>query len=187
MNFKFPIRRALKDETGSQIVELAVSLPLLVVFVVGIFDFSGALSLKQRLTNAAQESAVIAASQPTRDLDQATPASVIKVGDAAFDYLASNHTLVNANQGGCTKAAANLTGAPYIWTYKIGGCPNTLTVTIDRGNVSTYNGEKVLGTEVTVQYLYAWRFNDVISLVAPGANYAATTMLSEEATALNQL
>jgi len=36
-------------------VEFALSLPLLVFFVIGIFDFSSAISLKQKLTNAARE------------------------------------------------------------------------------------------------------------------------------------
>src|SRR5205809_5457764 len=36
------------DAQGSQIVEFAVALPLLVVFVVGIFDFGNAFSLKHK-------------------------------------------------------------------------------------------------------------------------------------------
>jgi Flp pilus assembly protein TadG len=200
MRIQLPIREVTKlirslprtysNDDGSQIVELAVSLPLLVVFVVGIFDFSGALTLKQKLTSAAQEAAVIAASQPTRDVDRGAPASVLAVGDAAFDFLASGKTLANANVGGCTKAAANLAkigGTKPVWTYEVDGCPDNLIITIDRANVSTYSGEKVLASHVTVQYSYSWRFNDVINLVAPGATYAATTNLIEEATALNQL
>ena len=45
------------EDCASQIVELAISLPVLVIFVVGIFDFGGALTLKQKLTNAAREGA----------------------------------------------------------------------------------------------------------------------------------
>ena len=51
------LRRLWDDDRASQIVEFALSLPLLVLFVVGIFDFSGAISLKQKLTNAAREAA----------------------------------------------------------------------------------------------------------------------------------
>ena len=44
------VRRLWAEKCASQIVEFALSLPILVFFVVGIFDFSGALSLKQKLT-----------------------------------------------------------------------------------------------------------------------------------------
>ncbi|MGB8729537.1 MAG: TadE family protein, partial [Candidatus Sulfotelmatobacter sp.] len=61
-------RRLWADDHASQIVEFALSLPLLVLFVVGIFDFSGAISLKQKLTNAAREAARVAAADPASDL-----------------------------------------------------------------------------------------------------------------------
>ena len=51
-------------DSGTQIAEFALSLPLLVLFVVGIFDFSGAITLKQKLTNAAREGARAAAADP---------------------------------------------------------------------------------------------------------------------------
>ncbi|MFZ0759119.1 MAG: TadE family protein, partial [Candidatus Sulfotelmatobacter sp.] len=60
--------RGTTDDRAAQIVEFALSLPLLVVFVVGIFDFSGALTLKQKLTNAAREGARVAAADPANDL-----------------------------------------------------------------------------------------------------------------------
>ncbi len=51
------LRRSLSEDHGSQIVEFAVSLPLLVVLVVGIFDFGSAFTLKQKLAYAALEGA----------------------------------------------------------------------------------------------------------------------------------
>jgi hypothetical protein len=38
-----------------------------------------------------------------------------------------------------------------------------------------------------VQYPYHWRFNSVIQLIVPSANYAAMTQLSESATVHNQI
>ena len=49
-------------------MEFAVALPLQVVFVVGIFDFSGAFTLKQKLTNVARDAARAAAAAPSNDL-----------------------------------------------------------------------------------------------------------------------
>ena len=63
--------RRAQDERGSQLAELAISLPLLVVFVVGIFDFSNAYNLRQKLTTAADEGAIAAAAGvPFPELDE---------------------------------------------------------------------------------------------------------------------
>ncbi len=45
----------LADASGSQLLEFAVALPLLVVLVVGIFDFGEAFNVKQKLSNMARE------------------------------------------------------------------------------------------------------------------------------------
>ena len=85
-------RRLWADDRASQIVEFALSLPLLVLFVVGIFDFSGAISLKQKLTNAAREAARVAAADPANDLGSpsgAQPASVLDAFYVVDNYLIS--------------------------------------------------------------------------------------------------
>jgi Flp pilus assembly protein TadG len=56
------------DERGSALLEFAITLPLLVVFVVGIYDFSGAFNQKQKIEQAAQEGAILAGAQPTSDI-----------------------------------------------------------------------------------------------------------------------
>src|SRR5258708_28557517 len=82
-----------RSDRASQIVEFAVSLPLLVFFVVGIFDFSSALSLKQKLTNAAREGARVAAAGPFSDLGSppatGVPASVSDAFQVVDNYLLS--------------------------------------------------------------------------------------------------
>ena len=63
-------------------------LPLLVVFVVGIFDFGGAFNLKQMLNNIAREGARFASSLPTNDLDAiGTPPSVTAIRDLVVSHL----------------------------------------------------------------------------------------------------
>src|SRR5579862_651131 len=74
--------RLLRAERAAQIVEFAVTLPLLVVFVVGIFDFSSAFTLKQRLTNIARDAARAAAADPANDLLQPSSALPQSVTDA---------------------------------------------------------------------------------------------------------
>lgn len=86
------LKRAWRDECAAQIVEFAVSLPLLIFFVVGIFDFSNAVTLKQRLTNAARETARVAAADPANDLGGPPAGVPASIGDAfqvADNYLIS--------------------------------------------------------------------------------------------------
>jgi len=53
---RFPYLQPLvRDTAGAEIVEFAVSLPLLVVVLVGIFDFGSAFNVKHKLDNAASK------------------------------------------------------------------------------------------------------------------------------------
>ena len=61
-------RSGWRNDHAAQLVEFAVALPLLVVFVVGIFDFSNAFTIKQKLTNVARDAARAAAADPANDL-----------------------------------------------------------------------------------------------------------------------
>ena len=59
---RWPGRRAiLRGCEGAQLLEFALVLPLLVVLVIGVSDFGGAYTLKDKLANAAREGARIAA------------------------------------------------------------------------------------------------------------------------------
>jgi TadE-like protein len=198
----------LSDAQGSALLEFAISLPLLVVFVVGIYDFSGAFNQKQKIEQAAQEGAIIAGAQPMTDIvsTNGSPNSLQPVVTAIFNSLAGTGMLPNANQGGGT------CGPPFTpsahsglkWTYSVSGCSNnpsgtatgclgdtsdTLYVKIDRGWVVTglANQVAVVGTAVTVSYDYDWRFNSVIQLLLPGAGYSARTCLTETSSVHNQM
>ena len=70
--------RSRDGEAGVQLVELAILLPLLMVLVVGVFDFGAAFNLKQQLTNAARSAAGFGSIQPTNDLaNGGVPNSVV--------------------------------------------------------------------------------------------------------------
>lgn len=179
------------DPDGSALLELAISLPLLVVFVVGIFDFSAAFNQKQKLEHAAREGAIIAGSQPTSDIEtgNADPESLHSVVTVVFNSLANNGVLTQPNQGSCsaTGASVSQTG-PLQWTYAVSGCPDTINIIINRGWVPAVTDPKLtVGTLVTVIYPYHWRFNSAIQLLLPNATYQATTFLSETAKVHNQL
>ena len=95
-------------------MEFAVALPLLVVFVVGIFDFSGAFTLKQKLTNVARDAARSAAADPTNDLTLPQTAVPISVNDAA--QIVDNYLIVN-HLSDCGFDPSNAVAAGLTWTY----------------------------------------------------------------------
>ncbi len=182
----------LRNSEGSALLELAVSLPLLVVFIVGIFDFSGAFNQKQKMQHAVQEGAITAGAQATSDIETTTadPQSLHPVVTVIFNSLANSGVLRNANQGACT--AANMSGLQtggLQWTYTISGCPDALNIVINRGWVPSVGNPQQLtvGTLVEVIYPYHWRFNSAMQLLLPGTTYSATTFLSETAKVHNQL
>ena len=176
---------------GSALLELAVSLPLLVVFIVGIFDFSGAFNQKQKIEHAAQEGAIVAGAQPTSDIETTNldPQSLHSVVTVIFNSLAANGVLPNS----CALAsvpAPTQTSGKVIWDYKIPCGSDILDITINRGWAQAVTGltnTSVAGTQVTVTYPYHWHFNSAIQLVVPGAAYSSTTTLTETATVHNQM
>lgn len=173
---------------GSAIVELAVCLPLLVVFIVGIYDFSGAYNQKQKIENAAQMGAILAGAEPTSDIETTNgdPQSLHPVATAIFNSLSAGGVLPSS----CALAsvpAPTQTPGKLIWDYKVPCGTDTLDITINRGWVSTGATNTAVGTVLTVTYPYHWRFNSAIQLLFPGAAYSATTNLSESAMVHNQL
>jgi len=186
-------RQLWANEQAAQILEFALSLPLLVVFVVGIFDFSGALSVKQKLTNAAREAARVAAADPANDLGNTAgvPASVIDAFQVVDKYLLSEK--INDCGLGSSLPARSGT-ATLTWISTATGCgsvpPNGIILTINRGFMTqqTIGGitTDVINTKVTIQYAYKWRFNSVITLLVPRAAYASVSYITTTATAYNE-
>ncbi len=182
---------------GAAIVEFAVSLPLLIVLVVGIFDFGGAFNLKQELSNATREGARFGAAQPTNDL--CNGACPVPPSVDAIRYLVDSYLLAaQINDCGLNGVAAG-SGPPWVYTANGNGCPGTLTLTIARdasGGLATpscsltlnnYGGVTVYApcTKVSILYPYQWHFNNVIQLLSPGTSFLLST-IPANATAANQ-
>ncbi|HEX3322098.1 MAG TPA: TadE/TadG family type IV pilus assembly protein [Terriglobales bacterium] len=189
---RFANLKNLRSTEGSQIVEFAVSLPLLVVLVVGIFDFGAAFNLKQKIHNAALLAARTGASQTTRDLSLTgncgTPDSVCAIRDTVANSL----TAAKVNDCGLDSATGSSTG-PLTWTFTANsGCPGTLTLTVNRGFLYTTTlvapfeaNYTIEGTRATVSYPYRWQFSSVIQLVTPSANYPGSSQIHSTATVPN--
>jgi Flp pilus assembly protein TadG len=168
--------RAASSE-ASQLVEFALALPLLVVLVVGIFDFGAALNLKHQLGNIADDAARLGASQPMSDLTGSisppdTITSIVNMIRAELDA-----SLIND----C--GLANATGSAYSWTAQGTGCAAVFTVTIERAymfQTASPNSVDIVCTHIKMTYPYKWLFNSVIQLLVPGAAYGATLPVGAE-------
>jgi Flp pilus assembly protein TadG len=191
-----------RDDRASQIVEFAVSLPLLVLFVVGIFDFSGAISLKQKLANAAREAARVAAADPANDLSGTSAPMPVSVNDAV--QVVDNY-LVSEKINDCQlTGAAPTPGAGLTWSFNAqnNGCPAPgITLTINRGfyfpqtatdqvstgcaSVQPVAGQTAaVGTCVIIQYPYKWQFTGVSGLF--GGHFLGPTVITTTAVAFNE-
>jgi len=174
------------EDCASQIVELAISLPVLVIFVVGIFDFGGALTLKQKLTNAAREGARVAAADPASDMYASVPVAVSDAFQVADNYLLSEKINDCGLSGGGTPPTPTQTGLTWTYTSTGSGCPgNGITLTINRGySPPPVNGIYLIGTFVTISYAYKWQFSSVSGLL--GGKFTGPSAIVTTAEAFNE-
>lgn len=189
------------SEEAAQLAEFAVTLPLLVVFVVGIFDFSSAFTLKQKLTNIARDAARAAAADPATDLRNSLPYSVQDPFYIIDNYLIAN----NLDDCGASRLTPRLVGT-LTWQVTVGSSsssPCGITVTINRGYYFPLaipattrppitctpappagGVTQIVGTCVSIQYSYQWRFGKVVSLLGSSAMLPAA--ITGEAVAMNE-
>src|SRR5438477_6473481 len=62
----------MTSSDAAQIAEFAISVPLLVVFAVSIYDFGNAFGIKYKLSGAVREGTRFAANEPGNDLSSAS-------------------------------------------------------------------------------------------------------------------
>jgi Flp pilus assembly protein TadG len=182
--------RTANETAGSQIAEFAVALPVLLIMVVGIFDFGNAYNIKQKVTNIAREAARMGASQPTSDLTNTPPASILAIRDMVSSALLSSRL----SDCGLGTTAAIAGGAPWKWTFTTScGAAGNLVLSVDRGYVFTStltaggNPVKMITTNVTLFYPYQWQFNRVVTVLLPTSIYPGTTQISVSSVMANQL
>jgi Flp pilus assembly protein TadG len=182
----------VNDAAGSQIAEFAVALPVLLIMVVGIFDFGNAYNIKQKVTNIAREAARMGASQPTMDLTTGTPASVLAIRDMVSNALQTSR-MSDCGLGTTAPVAAGA-ATPWKWTFTIScGTAGNLVLSVDRGYVFTSTvtaggtAVKFIATNVTLLYPYQWQFNRVVTLLLPTAIYPGTTQIAVGSVMANQL
>jgi Flp pilus assembly protein TadG len=150
---------------GSQLVELALCLPIMLVVMIAVADFGQAWNIKQKLANAAREGTRIGASAPTFEATNcaipaaSSPCSVQSAADAVKQYMVNaglNASCITPN----TPSTSNATTSTY--TYACNG----LSLSITRPYLFTATGgAQVMGSQVSLTYPYTWNLNHVIGLL----------------------
>lgn len=155
--------RQLHTEHGSELLEFAVLLPLLLVLIIGLFDFATAFNLRQKLANAAREGARLGVSQSMLDLTQPSPPSVQDIHDTVVTYLEEAN--VDTSFIGTTMASSG----SFTWTYYSSG---TYGLKIERvvqypSGCGSPSNPCNPGTRVTLTYPYNWTFgfNHIVTLL----------------------
>lgn len=201
MHTLLPSQHSFGEDLGAQMVEFAVALPLLVVFVVGIFDFSGAFTLKQKLTNVARDAARVAAADPASDIPSPSTPLPASIADA-YQLITNYFTANSLNQCGVTAGSATNSGTTWNFSGAGNGCPGSgLTIIINRGYYFPESSSSVapsvscaaqavgsqtavIGTCVSIQYAYPWRFGNVDKLL--GGSPVLPNTLNATAVAMNE-
>jgi len=167
--------RLWREQRGTQLLEFALMLPLLLVMAVGTVDFAAAFVLKQKLTNAARDGARIGSELSALDSSQATPNSVQAIRNAVWQYMDNADIDVTAISDTPTKSG-------FVWTYSGGGAQviidRAVVIPVTTGGVTTSS----VGTRVTVRYPFTWTFAQVIGLmIQPPPSFSNTILISADA------
>jgi Flp pilus assembly protein TadG len=167
------LRQAVSGTEGSMLLEFALSLPFLLVFVVGVVQFGGAFNLKQKEANAAREGARVMVSNPVADINCLT----LDCSAQAAAQAVANYMTQNSVDSSCIDPTTPTSTGTESWTYT---CASGISLTINHQYYYTTSvGNPETGTQVIVTYPYSWFFNNVITLLVPGSNIALPNSLTE--------
>lgn len=130
-----------KRERGSQLFELALVTPLLLLLTAGVADFAQGWNVRQVLANAARDGARLGMSESYVDLTTSNPNSIQEICQQVADYLIQEH--VNPSFMGITGTSStdvtsacsgpgtvvdSTTGVTTGWTYYTTGTSGNSTI-----------------------------------------------------------
>ena len=157
---------------AAQIVELAITLPVLVGLWYGMFDFGQAFNMKQKLSDITRQAVRFAANQTTIDLTTTPPQSILAVRNLVSASLIAN------NMSDCGLASKIPTQSPtYTWTFTAACGAGDLTLKINRGKILGAGLQTVEATQVDLNYPHQWQFSRVVKLIAPNASFTGPSQI----------
>lgn len=187
-------RRNWTSNSGSQLVEFAFALPILLLLIVGIWDFGSAFGLKQKLTSAAREGARIVVSTPITNPSPATgcsqtvPCSVVSSATAVQQYLTNANLNASWISPSSPTSATTCPAGEWIYGTGSGGSGPSLDIKsgvwlAPDGTVYSADTSPPVGsqkaTEVTVTWPLKWQLvNFLPSGTFPNHVSATVTMVN---------
>jgi TadE-like protein len=176
--------RRRRAELGSQLVELAIAVPVLFLILFGLWDLGSAFAMKQKLTNAAREGASVVTSNPSDLLDSngnactPAPCSYQVAAETVAAYL--NNARLDASCIETTKPTQGSDPSGEEWIYSC----NNITLDINHGaavevtsgtcttSAGTLNGGAgspcyIPATKVTLSYPLTWRAEGLLPEPVP--------------------
>jgi Flp pilus assembly protein TadG len=114
------VRRLLSGERGTALIETAMTLPLLLLVSVGIFEFGRAFQTWQVLTNAAREGARLAVMPGTTDAAvKARVQSYLTSGQLANTPTIALNAASTVDIGGGATASSSLVTVSYPFKFMV--------------------------------------------------------------------
>jgi Flp pilus assembly protein TadG len=163
--------RAKRRERGVELLEFALVLPLLLVLLVGIFDFGAAFALRQKMTNAAREGARIVVSSPLTDQSctSSTPCSIVAAANAVVQYMDDAGASLS-----CVQPSSPTSSGSLEWTYT---CSTGARLVINRGYTISTTGGLLPATQVTLVYPITWRLVSFLPGYSNGAKLSTVVTM----------
>jgi Flp pilus assembly protein TadG len=128
LRLSFPLRRLRRSESGAELIEFALTLPLLLLVVLGIIEFGFVFQQYEVVTNAAREGARLASlstygstapkriSNATARVNQYLTAGGLSTASATVCVGPANNDTVC---DGSVSQTALPGGGPCVWTIRV--------------------------------------------------------------------
>ena len=108
------------SERGAAIIETALTLPIILLVAVGIFEFGRAYQTWQVMTNAAREGARVAVLPNPTDGPEARVRAYLQLGGLNFDEsVGVSVTAVDVSLGAAGTASASRVTVTYPFTFMV--------------------------------------------------------------------
>lgn len=166
------------SSAGSQLLELALVVPILLLIVIGVWDFGNAFAMKQKLTNAARGAARVMVSTPFMNppnptgCTTAVPCSVVSAATSVQNYLTNagldgswitpstptNSPSVGSCEWTWISSPSNSTASDYYKLDIVGNVWIETDGTVVPFSASSATAGSVLGTQVTLEYPVNWNW-----------------------------
>jgi len=160
-------------ERGIELLEFALVLPLLLVLLLGIFDFGAAFALRQKMTNAAREGAriVVSSSLTDQSCSSSTPCSIVAAANAVVRYMADAGASLS-----CVQPSSPTSSGVLEWTYT---CSNGAQLVINRAyTIAATGGSLLPATQVTLIYPITWRLAPFLPGYSNGSKLATQVTMA---------